>query len=241
MRLYPAIDLLNRRTVRLRRGDYADEITYDAEPAAAAAEFVAAGARVLHVVDLEGARSGRPEQLDVVAAIRASVEVPIELGGGLRTIDDLRSAVAVGVDRLVLGTAAIDNPALVDSALAEFGGRVVASVDGRNGLAATDGWTQGSGEAVSAIIERLQGQGVSQFVYSAIERDGMLGGPALDEVRSVGSVVKGSFVYAGGVASVEDLTALKELRLVNLGGVIVGRALHEGRFSVAEGNSALEG
>ncbi|MEI6447691.1 MAG: HisA/HisF-related TIM barrel protein [Actinomycetes bacterium] len=240
MRLYPAIDLLGRRTVRLRRGDYDDGIVYDAEPAEAAAEFVSNGARTLHLVDLEGARSGRPEQLDVVAAIRAAVDVPIELGGGLRTIDDLRSAAAVGVDRLVLGTAAIDNAELVEVALGEFGQRLVVSVDGRNGLAATDGWTQGSGEAVATVFERLQAQGVTRFVYSAIERDGMLGGPALDEVLSVGAVVRGSFLYAGGVASVEDLAALRALKLVNLEGVIVGRALHEGRFTVAEGNSALE-
>lgn len=241
MRLYPAIDLLGSRTVRLRKGDYAQEIVYDTPPADAAREFVAAGARALHVVDLEGARAGRPEQLDVVAAIRAAVDVPIELGGGLRTIDDLRSAASVGVDRLVLGTAAVTNPSLVQEAIAEFGQRLVVSVDARNGIVETDGWTEGSGEAVAEVFERLHRLGVSQFVYSAIERDGMLGGPALDEVRSVSQSVRGSVVYAGGVSSLDDLAALRELRLVNLAGVIVGRALHEGAFTIVDGNRVLEG
>ena len=240
MKLYPAIDLLDRRTVRLRKGDYSDEIVYDVEPAVAAAEFVAAGAQALHVVDLNGAKAGRPEQLDVVSSIRAAVDVPIELGGGLRTLDDLRSAVAVGVDRLVLGTAAVNNSELVKAALAEFGDRVVISVDARNGTVATEGWTDGTGEAVAAVFDRLESLGASKFVYSAIERDGMMGGPAIDEVRAVTSAVDGEIVYAGGVASIDDLLALKALALANLAGVIVGRALHEGSFGIAEANAALE-
>ena len=240
MKLYPAIDLLDRRTVRLRKGNYSDEIVYDVEPAVAAAEFVAAGARALHVVDLNGAKAGRPEQLDVVSSIRSAVDVPIELGGGLRTLDDLRSAVAVGVDRLVLGTAAVNNSDLVKAALDEFGDRIVISVDARNGTVATQGWTDGTGEAVAAVFDRLESLGASKFVYSAIERDGMMGGPAIDEVRAVTAAVSGEIVYAGGVASIEDLLALKALELRNLAGVIVGRALHEGSFGIAEGNAALE-
>jgi len=241
MKLYPAIDLLDRRTVRLRKGDYSDEIVYDAQPAVAAAEFVAAGARALHVVDLNGARAGRPEQLDVVSAIRQAVDVPIELGGGLRTLDDLRSAVAVGVDRLVLGTAAVNSSELVSSALEEFGDAIVISVDARNGTVATEGWTDGTGEAVAAVFARLEALGASKFVYSAIERDGMMGGPAIDEVTTVAAAVNGELVYAGGVASLEDLSALRDLNLPNLAGVIVGRALHEGSFGIADGNAALEG
>ena len=240
MKLYPAIDLLDRRTVRLRKGDYSEEIVYDAEPAAAAAEFVAAGARALHVVDLNGARAGRPEQLDVVSAVRSAVDVPLELGGGLRTLDDLRSAVSVGVDRLVLGTAAVNNSELLSMALEEFGERIVVSVDARNGTVATEGWTDGTGEAVAEVFDRLQALGATKYVYSAIERDGMMGGPATDEVRSVCAAVKGEIVYAGGVASLDDLRALRALNLATLAGVIVGRALHEGSFSIADGNTVLE-
>ena len=241
MRLYPAIDLRGGKTVRLRRGDYAEQITYDASPAAAAAEFVKAGATALHVVDLDGAKAGRPEQLNVVSEIRAAITVPLELGGGLRTLDDLRSAAAVGVDRLVIGTAAISNPELVVAALAEFGHRIVVSVDARNGLAATEGWTEASGEAVAEVFDRLHSEGVTQFVYSAIERDGMMGGPAIDEIKAVCGSAKGSIVYAGGISSLDDLAALKELRFVNLSGAIVGRALHEGAFVIADGNRVLAG
>lgn len=239
MRLQPAIDLIGGRTVRLRKGDYGEEIEYEASPSEAARAFVEAGAAELHVVDLDGARNGRPEQLDVVAEIRGSVDVPIELGGGLRSLDDIRSAAAVGVDRFVLGTAAIEDLGFAASAVAEFGERIVVSVDARNGAVATDGWTAESGEMVSSLLERLAGAGVTRFVYSAIERDGMLSGPATDEVRAVASGIKGEFSYAGGISSTDDLAELASLGIPNLVGVIVGRALHEGRFTIAQGIAAL--
>jgi phosphoribosylformimino-5-aminoimidazole carboxamide ribotide isomerase len=241
MRLLPAIDLLEGRTVRLRKGDYSQEIRYDSDPAEVAADFAKQGASLLHVVDLEGARSGRPEQLDVLSRISQATSVSIEYGGGLRTIDDLRSAAAVGADRLVLGTAAISNPRLVDAALEEFGARLVVSVDGRGGMAATDGWTEESGERIADLFDRLASQGVTSFVYSAIESDGTLEGPALDELRSVSHSVRGSLSYAGGVGTIADLETIARARLVNVTGVIVGRAIHEGRFSVAEAIAALAG
>lgn len=239
MRLIPAIDLRSRRTVRLRGGDYGDEIAYGESPVDAARRFAAAGARELHVVDLDGARSGRPEQLDVVAAIRGEVGVEIELGGGLRTLDDLRSAAAIGVDRLVIGTAAIADPELLRAAVAEFGDRLVVSVDARGGKVEAEGWTEASGLAVRDLLDRLEAEGVNAFVYSAIERDGMMSGPALDEARSVSESANCGFVYAGGVASLDDLAALRGLSLPNLSGVIVGRALHEGVFTVQDGIAAL--
>ena len=241
MKLFPAVDLRGGRTVRLRKGDYDEQITYDSEPAAAAAQFVADGAVILHVVDLDGARSGRPEQLDVLSAIAGAVDVPIQFGGGLREIDDLRSAAAVGADRLVLGTAAATNSALVEVAVAEYGERIVASVDARNGQAATDGWTKESGELAVTVIERLQALGCQNFVYSAIERDGTFEGPALEEIEAVAGAVSGSFLYAGGIGTLEDLSALAALALANLDGVIVGRALHEGRFGIGEAVTALGG
>ncbi|MEI6663370.1 MAG: HisA/HisF-related TIM barrel protein [Actinomycetes bacterium] len=239
MKLFPAVDLRGGQTVRLRKGDYGDEIQYDASPAEASRGFVADGAEVLHVVDLDGARSGRPEQLDVLASIRASIDVPIQYGGGLREIDDLRSAAAAGADRLVLGTAAVSDPALVARAVDEFGERIVASVDARDGFAATDGWTEASKEASSDLIERLAGIGVSSFVYSAIERDGTLEGPAVEEVVSIAQVIRGEFLYAGGIGSLEDLRVLAALDAPSLVGVIVGRALHENRFTATDAVAAL--
>ena len=169
MELLPAIDLLDGHTVRLRKGDYGDEIRYPEDPAEAAARFEAEGAAALHVVDLDGARHGRPEQLNVLSSIATRVSIPIEYGGGLRTIDDLRSAASVGAARLVLGSAAINSPELVDEALAEFGGALVVSVDGRAGQVAVEGWTSGSGQTTESVFERLNRQGVGQFVYACFE------------------------------------------------------------------------
>jgi len=239
MRLLPAIDLIGGNTVRLRKGDYGQEIRYDEDPAAAAARFEAEGAEILHVVDLDGARAGRPEQLDTVSRICSAVGIPVELGGGLRTLDDLRSASSVGVSRLVLGSAAISSPQIVDDALAEFGERIVVSVDGRGGSVAVEGWTQGSGQSVSSVLTRLESQGVTQLVYSAIEKDGTLEGPGLEEATAVCEMTSGEITYAGGIGSLDDLRALAQLGLPNLAGVIIGRALHEDRFTIAEANSAL--
>jgi len=241
MRLIPAIDLIGGRTVRLRRGDYGEEIGYEATPAQAARWFADDGAGELHVVDLEGARLGRPVQLDAVSAMREEVDLPLELGGGLRTLDHIRAADAVGVDRFVLGTAAIEDPDFAASAVAEFGSRVVVSVDARGRQAATSGWTAESGLLVADVLERLSGSGVEAFVYSAIERDGMLAGPALDEVREVAELIPGTFAYAGGVSSLEDLRRLRALGAPGLDGVIVGRAIHERLFSIGDGNSVLAG
>lgn len=240
MKLIPAIDLLGGKTVRLRKGDYDQQISYDEAPSEAAKRFEADGAAMLHVVDLDGARHGRPEQLWVLSEIASAVSIPVEYGGGLRTIDDLRSAASAGAARLVLGTAAVTDPALVDVAVSEFTSSLVVSVDGRNGEVALEGWTEGSGKSTQETFERLEGQGVSQFVYSAISKDGTLEGPALDEARSVCGMVEGRITYAGGISSADDLVALAQLQLPQLDGVIIGRALHEGRFTLASAVSAVE-
>lgn len=239
MKLVPAIDLIDGKTVRLRKGDYGQLISYDESPSEAAKRFEADGAGMLHVVDLDGARHGRPEQLWVLSEIAASVSIPVEYGGGLRTLDDLRSAVSVGAARVVLGTAAVTNPGLVDAAVAEFGGSLVVSVDGRNGEVALEGWTEGSGQSTTDTFARLESQGVTQFVYSAISRDGTLEGPALDEATDVCGKVAGSVTYAGGIGSVEDLVALAGLGLEQLDAVIIGRALHEGKFTLGSAVAAV--
>ncbi|MGH2855855.1 MAG: 1-(5-phosphoribosyl)-5-[(5-phosphoribosylamino)methylideneamino]imidazole-4-carboxamide isomerase [Solirubrobacteraceae bacterium] len=241
MILLPAIDILEGKAVRLARGDFDQRTVYDADPVDAARRWVSAGARALHVVDLDGARDGAPANLQHVARIVAAVDVPVQVGGGLRTIEAVRETVAAGADRVILGTAAYTDVDLVDHALAEHRDRVVVSIDARRGLLAAAGWTQQTEIPAAAAIEALGRRGVTRFVYSSIERDGMLAGPDLDEVARIATVVRGTFVYSGGVASVKDLTALAGLRQVNLSGVIVGKALYEGRLEVAEGQLALSG
>jgi phosphoribosylformimino-5-aminoimidazole carboxamide ribotide isomerase len=240
MILLPAIDILDGKAVRLAQGSFDERTEYDDDPLEAARRWVAEGARALHVVDLDGARSGAPANLEHVRRIAAEVDVPIQVGGGLRRIEAVRDAISAGATRVILGTAAYEDVDLLDTAVAEFQDRVVVSVDARQGKLAAAGWTEQTEIPIESVIEGMTLRGVRRFVYSSIERDGMLAGPDLEGARRVAQSVRGSYVYSGGVSSVEDLRALAQLRQVNLAGVIVGKALYERRFTVAEGQAALE-
>jgi phosphoribosylformimino-5-aminoimidazole carboxamide ribotide isomerase len=239
MILLPAIDIRGGHAVRLEQGVFDSEKIYDADPLDAARRWVAEGARALHVVDLDGARTGEPANVEHVRRICSEVTIPVQVGGGLRNIEAVRRTIEAGATRVVLGTAAYSDVDLLDTALSEYGDRVVVSVDVRNGKLAASGWTEQTELPVEPVIERLGARGVHRFVYSSIERDGMLEGPDLEGVGSVAAAVRGTFVYSGGVASLDDLRALVELRQVNLGGVIVGKALYEQRFTVADGQAVL--
>ena len=240
MILFPAIDIRDGKAVRLARGEFDAETVYDALPLDAARRWVADGARALHVVDLDGARTGEPSNLDHVRRITAELDVPVQVGGGLRSAEAVDGTIAAGAARVVIGTAAYNDIDLLDEVLARHGSdRVVVSVDARDGKLATSGWVQQSEIPAETVIERLSDRGVRRFVYSSIERDGMLGGPDIDAAKRIAQVVRGSFVYSGGVSSLDDLRALAELRQVNMTGVIVGKALYERRFGVGEAIEAL--
>ena len=241
MILLPAVDILDGKAVRLTRGEFDQSTVYDADPLDAARRWVADGARSLHVVDLDGAKSGAPVNIEHVRRITAEVPVPVQVGGGLRTIDAVRDAVEAGAARVLIGTAAYRDVDFLDAALAEFGDRVVVSIDAREGRLAGAGWTEQTDIPIEAVIERLGARGVRRFVYSSIDRDGLLAGPDLDGARRVAEAVRGTYAYSGGVASLEDLRSLVELRQVNLSGVIVGKALYEGRFAIAEAQAVLDG
>jgi phosphoribosylformimino-5-aminoimidazole carboxamide ribotide isomerase len=240
MILLPAIDILEGKAVRLARGDFDQRTEYDADPLDAALRWARAGARALHIVDLDGARAGAPANLEHVRRITAAVDVPVQVGGGLRSVAAVAAALDAGATRVILGTAAFADVDFLDAVLAAHRERVVVSVDARHGKLASAGWTTQTEIPAEAVIESLGHRGVTRFVYSSIERDGMLTGPDLGEVARIAAVVRGTFVYSGGVSSVEDLRALAALRQVNLSGVIVGKALYEGRLDVAAGQAALE-
>ena len=240
MLLYPAIDILEGKAVRLEQGAYESARVYDADPLEAARRWIGAGARALHLVDLDGARDGAPVNLEHMRRIAAEVDVPLQVGGGLRTIEDVRAAVAAGAARVILGTAAYRDIDLLEAAVAELGNRLIVSIDARGGHLALSGWTEQTEIPIAEVIERLGARGVRRFVYSSIERDGTLEGPDLEGAKQVAEVVRGTFIYSGGVSAIEHLRALAELRQVNLTGVIVGTALYEGRFTVAEGQRALD-
>ncbi len=239
MILLPAIDILDGQTVRLTQGDFDARSIYDADPLDAARRWVEDGAHELHVVDLDGARTGTPSNLEHVARIVAELDVQVQLGGGLRTISALRDAVEAGATRVVIGTAAYTDVDFLDEAVAQFGERLVVSVDARHGRLAASGWREQTEIPMESVVERLGRRGVRRFVYSSIDRDGMLSGPDLDGARRIAAAVRGSFIYSGGISSLDDLRALAGLRQVNLSGVIVGKALYEGRFTVAEARRAL--
>ena len=240
MILYPAIDILDGQAVRLRQGDFAEKTVYRDSPLEAARSWVQEGARFLHIVDLDGARTGSPQNLRHVEAITAELSVPVQLGGGLRSLPSVRDALRAGVERVILGTAAYTDIDFLDDVLGAFRERVIVSVDTRGGHVSTSGWRETTQMPAESVIERLQQRGVRSFVYTNVDRDGMLEGPDVEEVRRIAGVVRGRFLYSGGIGSLQDLERLAALRQVNLGGVIVGKALYEGRFTIREAQRALE-
>jgi phosphoribosylformimino-5-aminoimidazole carboxamide ribotide isomerase len=236
----PAIDIRDGKAVRLEQGDFDKETVYDADPLDAARKWVEAGASQLHVVDLDGARHGEPRNLDHLQRITRELDVPVQYGGGLRSMVAVREALAAGAARVVLGTAAYSDLDFLDSVLEAWPVRVVVAIDVRGGYVSVSGWTKTTQMPAADVIRRMQGRGVKQFVYTNADRDGMLNGPDLDEVRAVSEAIRGRFLYSGGIASLEDLKALRDLRLVNLAGVISGKALYEDRFTVPEALEILE-
>jgi phosphoribosylformimino-5-aminoimidazole carboxamide ribotide isomerase len=238
--LFPAIDIYQGRAVRLVQGRFEDQTVYADDPLEAARSWVDAGARYLHVVDLDGAKQGEPVALGHLERIVADVGVPVQYGGGLRTVRAVRDAFRAGAQRVIVGTAAFRDVDFLDDVVAAYGDRVMVSVDVRGGFISTAGWTQTSQMPAGDAIRRLTARGVRSFVYTNVDRDGLLEGPDLDEVRAVALAVRGRFLYSGGIGTADDLRALARLRQVNLRGVISGKALYEGRFTVAEGQAALE-
>ena len=241
MILLPAVDIRGGRAVRLRLGDFDAETVYADSPLEAARAWVEAGARALHVVDLDGARSGEPRHLDELERMADELDVPIQWGGGLRSLGAVRAALEAGADRAVLGTAALHDPELLDAAL-ELGGaeRVLVAVDVRGGSVSVSGWAERSDVRAEALVERLEARGVERFVHTSVDRDGTLEGPDVAAVRRLATAMRGRLIVSGGIASVADLERLRDLGLPKLDGVIAGKALYEQRFTVAEANAALE-
>ena len=240
MILYPAIDISEGKAVRLVQGHFDDKTIYEDDPFEAAKSWAEAGARFLHVVDLDGARTGTPQNLHHVERIVRDLGLPVQLGGGLRALPAVRDALRAGVARVILGTAAYTDIDFLDEVVGAYGDKVVVSVDARGGFVTTKGWTETTQMPAADVLERLRSRGVKQFVYSNVDRDGMLGGIDLDEVRQIAQVVRGRFLYSGGIGTLDDLRGLVELRQVNLGGVIVGKALYEKRFTIGDAHDVLD-
>lgn len=240
MILYPAIDIYEGRAVRLVQGDFAQNTVYQDSPLAAARAWVEAGARFLHIVDLDGAKTGTPKNLHHIEEIAAELQVPVQCGGGLRSLTAVRDALRAGAERVILGTAAFTDVDFLDDVLGAYRERIIVSVDTRGGMISTSGWQETTQMPAESVIERLQNRGVRSFVYTNVDKDGLQEGPDLEEVKRIAAAVRGRFIYSGGIGSLDHLRGLAGLRQVNLGGVIVGKALYEGNFTIAEGQAALE-
>ena len=237
MILYPAIDIRGGQAVRLVQGDYERETAFDADPSEAARRWVDQGAQALHVVDLDGAREGAPVNIEQLERICAAVDVPVQAGGGLRQATDVEAVLAAGARRAILGTAALTDPALVEALADERGEAIVVAVDARSGAVAVEGWQRETTVTAAAVIADLAGRGVSRFVFTPVEVDGTLEGPALEPVRAAAEAAgaaSAELIYSGGIGTLEHLRELAALDLPALAGVIVGRALYEGRFTVGE-------
>jgi phosphoribosylformimino-5-aminoimidazole carboxamide ribotide isomerase len=243
--LYPAIDIRDGRAVRLLQGNYSRETTYDADPAVAARRWLEGGAAALHVVDLDGARQGAPQNLETVRGIVSASQVPVQVGGGLREAEAVTAVLEAGASRAVLGTRAQRDPDFMAALVAEHGReRIVGSVDARAGKVAVEGWERGTGVSADRLITQLTALGVGTLVYTPVEVDGTLEGPGLSGLETIADACAAGgaeLIYSGGIGSLAHLGSLREIAHPAITGVIVGRALYERRFSVAEAISALSG
>jgi phosphoribosylformimino-5-aminoimidazole carboxamide ribotide isomerase len=237
--LYPAIDIRGGQAVRLLQGDYERETTYDADPVDAAKRWAGEGAEFLHVVDLDGAKAGEPRNLDAVRRIAAAVECPIQIGGGLRDADSVKAVLDAGAGRVVIGTAALKDPAFLDMTLAAYGDQVVVSVDARDGRVALEGWTEAGGEEVVEAVVALSERGVARFLCTSIEVDGTMEGPDINQLTQIAAATGAKVIASGGVGELADLESLASSTPANVEGAIVGRALYERRFTVTEAIAAL--
>jgi len=240
--LYPAIDILGGSAVRLTKGDFDAKKIYNEDPLSAARGWVREGARWLHVVDLDGAREGRPVNLEHLRRIAGELDTPVQYGGGLRSVKAVADALDAGAARVILGTAAFTQAGLLEQALSEHGSeRVLVSVDVRGGHVTTSGWTETTEITTEAVIDSLAARGARDLVFTNVDRDGMLAGPDSEEVRRVAQAVNGSLIYSGGIGQLADLEGLAGLGETSLAGVIVGKALYEQCFTVAQAHAALAG
>lgn len=229
MILFPAIDIRDGKCVRLIQGDYAQEIIYNDSPTNMAQEWQKQGAEYIHVVDLDGAKTGNSANKQAIEAIAKAVSVPVQVGGGIRSMDIVDSHIKNGVARVIIGTAAIQDPEFLKAAVEKHGDKIAVSIDARNGLVATDGWTETSNIKAVDLLQDLVGIGVKTVVYTDIMKDGMMQGPNFEELKTMDDASSIDIIASGGVSTEEDI---KRLASENMYGAIIGKALYEGNLSL---------
>lgn len=229
MIIYPAIDIRDGKAVQLVEGDFDRETVFDTDPVEAARRWEAAGAEWIHIVDLDGARNGRRANAAAIAAIRAAVSPKLQLGGGLRTLGDLDEVAAIGVDRMVIGSAAIATPEIVPAAVAAHVDKIAIGIDARNGMVATQGWLDQTDVSATDLAALVAKQGVQHIIYTDISRDGRLEGPNIPALNAMIAATTASIIASGGIGTLNDVA---EVATTSSGGVIIGTALYRKRFSL---------
>lgn len=238
MLVIPAIDLKGGQVVRLSQGDPLRQTAYSTDPIAMARRWEEEGASILHMVDLDGAFSGTPQQLSVVAKVAQSIKIPVQLGGGLRSLAALEQAFASGIERAIIGTAAIEDEGFLIEAASRYPGRIILGIDAKNGKVAVRGWAADTDLLASDLAIRSADLPLAAIIYTDIERDGMLTGPNVDALRRMAQAARHPIIASGGVATLDDLTRLAKLEPTYIIGALVGKALYEGRFSLKEAIAA---
>lgn len=237
MRLYPAIDIIGGQCVRLTQGDYTQKTTFSEDPLAVALRWQEEGGEFLHLVDLDGAKDGTMPNLETVCKIAETLSIPVEIGGGIRDMRAVRAYLERGVQRVILGTAAIEHPDFVKEAVAAWGDRIVVGIDAKDGMVAVKGWQEVSSVSALQLSKEMERIGVSTLIYTDIATDGMLQGPNLSAMREMADAVSMDVVASGGVASVDDI---RRLKTTGVEGVIVGKALYTGAVNLQEAVSVCK-
>lgn len=241
MLVIPAIDLHGGKCVRLLQGKREKETVYSYNPVEVALKWQSAGARRLHLVDLDGAFAGRPVNSAVIKEIVSHLDIPLQLGGGIRDYQTVKNALELGISGIILGTAAVEKPELVKEMAALYGEKIRVGIDARDGFVAVKGWVEASPKKALNFALEMQGHGVREIIYTDISRDGTLAGPNFKALKEMASALEIPIVASGGVSSLEDLRLLKVLEPYGVGSVIIGQALYSGCFSLEEAIAELEG
>lgn len=237
--IYPAIDIRGGKCVRLIQGDYNQETVYNENPLEVAKSWEAQGAKWIHLVDLDGAKAGHPVNDQLIGEIARTVKVPVQLGGGIRTEEDVDHILSLGVSRVILGTAAIENRTFVYKMLQKYGERVAIGIDARDGFVATRGWLETSEVRADELAVELAQQGAKTFIFTDISRDGMMGGPNVEAIVNLAKVSGQTVIASGGVSQPDDLKRLAEHAASGVGGAIVGKALYTGSIKLEEAHGLV--
>ncbi|WP_433944989.1 1-(5-phosphoribosyl)-5-[(5-phosphoribosylamino)methylideneamino]imidazole-4-carboxamide isomerase [Paenibacillus sp. SN-8-1] len=238
--IYPAIDIRDGKCVRLVQGDYARETIYNDNPVEVAKSWEAQGGEFIHLVDLDGAKAGHPVNDALIGEIARSVQVPVQVGGGIRTVNDVERLLGLGVSRLIIGTAAIEDREFTESVLGQYGDKVAIGIDARNGLVATRGWLETSEVQAEVLAKELAAKGAETFIFTDISRDGMMQGPNVEAIRALAEASGKTVIASGGVTVQEDLIKLAAHAGQGVGGAIVGKALYTGSVDLAKAIQALK-